>query len=93
MIGGSAEIQLSQTKSKQESDLDYWAIVMFGDAEKIDPLTKEIFTFQIDSMKAYISNKENIGRAQMIEITRPKVKANQDFTKGLSGLSKSKIYE
>ena len=46
MIGGSADIQLSQTKSKQESELDYWAIVMFGDAEKIDPLTKKFSLFK-----------------------------------------------
>ena len=46
MIGGSADIQLIQTKAKKEDKLDYWAIVMFGEAEKIDPLTKKFSLFR-----------------------------------------------
>ena len=46
MIGSSADDQLTQTKSKIDKDLDYWAIVLFGRAEELDLLTKKFSLFK-----------------------------------------------
>lgn len=41
MLGHSAEHQLQQTASAQETDLDYFAIVLFGSSQQLQPLTKK----------------------------------------------------
>ncbi|WP_053002283.1 DUF2000 domain-containing protein [Kordia jejudonensis] len=46
MIGISAEAQLNQTIAKKDEELDYWALVMFGDANDINPLTKKFSLFK-----------------------------------------------
>lgn len=46
MIGSSAENQLMQTKTATDDQLEYWAIVLFDKAEKLDPLTKKFSLFK-----------------------------------------------
>ena len=46
MLGFSAEHQLEQTKTTEESNLDYFAVVLFGDADKINILTKKFSLFR-----------------------------------------------
>jgi hypothetical protein len=47
MIGRSAEEQLAQTLIAAGEQLDYWAVVIFGDAAAIDPLTRKFSVFTV----------------------------------------------
>lgn len=49
MIGSSAEEQLKQTYDASGDALDYWVVVLFGDAETINPLTKKFSLFNINA--------------------------------------------
>ncbi|TFF36167.1 DUF2000 domain-containing protein [Mucilaginibacter psychrotolerans] len=49
MIGTSAENQLSQTINKQENELEYYAIVFFGHADKLNAITKKFSLFNVPS--------------------------------------------
>jgi Protein of unknown function (DUF2000) len=49
MIGPSAEEQLAQTRAAAGAALEHWAVVLFGDAEKIQPLTKKFSVFSISA--------------------------------------------
>lgn len=46
MLGFSAENQLQQTLSKKEMDLEYFAIVLFGEAETLNALTKKFSLYK-----------------------------------------------
>jgi hypothetical protein len=46
MLGISAENQLQQTREKKEAELEYYAILLFGHSEKINPLTKKFSLFK-----------------------------------------------
>lgn len=46
MLGSSAEEQLAQTRSTKELELEYYAIVLFGNADKLNPLTKKFSLFK-----------------------------------------------
>jgi hypothetical protein len=52
MIGRSAEEQLNQTKAAAGSSLDYWAVALFGDAEKLQPLTKKFSLFSVSENRS-----------------------------------------
>lgn len=43
MIGSSAEVQLHRT---QEEALEYWGVILFGEAEKLQPFTKKFSLFK-----------------------------------------------
>jgi len=47
MLSSSAESQLQQTKDSKEVDLEYYAIVLFGEAEKLTLLTKRFSLFRL----------------------------------------------
>lgn len=47
MLGISADDQLLQTKNKKENELEYFGITLFGDTEKLQPLTKKFSLFRI----------------------------------------------
>jgi hypothetical protein len=49
MLGSSAINQLQQTKEKKEVDLEYYAIVLFGSADKLNALTKKFSLFKLSS--------------------------------------------
>ena len=49
MIGSSAEEQLKQTHNASGDDLEYWVVVIFGDAEAINPLTKKFSLFNVNA--------------------------------------------
>ena len=46
MIGRSAEEQIANTKAAAGDALDYMAVVLFGDAAVVDPLTKKFSLFK-----------------------------------------------
>lgn len=46
MIGDSSEDQLRQTQEVSEEDMEYWGLVLFGEADKLDPITKKFSLFQ-----------------------------------------------
>ena len=46
MLGGSAEAQLRQTREAKESDLEYFGLCLFGEAEVIGPMTKRFSLFK-----------------------------------------------
>jgi hypothetical protein len=46
MLGGSAEEQLQNTRNTKESDLEYFAIVLFGPAEVLNVLTRKFSLFR-----------------------------------------------
>ncbi len=46
MLGGSAEEQLQNTRNTKESDLDYFAIVLFGPADVLNGLTRKFSLFR-----------------------------------------------
>ena len=46
MLGTSAEDQLQNTASAKEAELEYFGIVLFGPAEKLNPLTKRFSLFK-----------------------------------------------
>jgi hypothetical protein len=45
MLGESADAQLRQTKAASEIELDYFAIVLFGSAKELGPLTRKFSVF------------------------------------------------
>jgi hypothetical protein len=46
MLGSSSQDQQDKTKSTKEQDLEYFAIVLFGNSEKLNPLTKKFSLFK-----------------------------------------------
>lgn len=46
MIGRSAEEQIANTKAAAGDALDYMAVVLFGDATTVDPLTRKFSLFK-----------------------------------------------
>jgi hypothetical protein len=47
MLGSSAEDQMTKTKSAAATELEYWAVTIFGDAAVTGPLTKKFSVFSI----------------------------------------------
>ncbi|MDM4018199.1 DUF2000 domain-containing protein [Roseiconus lacunae] len=45
MLAESAEAQITQTLSTPEADVEYFAVMLFGDSEKLNALTKKFSLF------------------------------------------------
>ena len=46
MIGSSAEAQISATANASPESLDYVLVMLFGDRDRVDPLTKKYSLFK-----------------------------------------------
>jgi hypothetical protein len=46
MIGPSADAQISNTSNADSASLDYVVVLLFGDRERVDPLTKKYSLFK-----------------------------------------------
>ena len=51
MIGTSAAEQVEQTRVATAASLEYWVVVLFGDAEAINPLTKKFSLFNVGAQE------------------------------------------
>ncbi len=49
MLGNSASDQLARTNTTHEEDLEYFAVLLFGSAERLDPLTRKFSLFRAES--------------------------------------------
>jgi hypothetical protein len=47
MVGASAAEQIATTRAAVGQTLEYWAILLFGEASKLDPLTRKFSLFNL----------------------------------------------
>jgi len=52
MIGKSAKEQVASTRAASGDGLEYWVVTLFGDAERLQPITKRFSLFSISAISA-----------------------------------------